>query len=335
MKKANVDVIIPVYHPDQTLRLLLQRLQEQTVSIHKLIIMNTEEAYWNEFHNRPEVKITLDNFRIPYEVHHVRREEFDHGGTRRKGVEYSDTELFVCMTQDAVPANRNLLAELLAPFLDEEGFLRMESHGMPTIAASYARQLPNRSCKEMERYTRQFNYPDLSMRKTQEDEKRLGIKTYFCSNVCAAYRRDVYEILHGFVPQAIFNEDMIFAGKAIQNGYAIAYQADACVIHSHNYSPGQQFRRNFDLAVSQKMHPEIFSRLRSESEGVKLVKQTARHLLTIHKPWLIVDLIVTSAAKFLGYQAGKHYESLGKNQIMRFTMNPAFWNRYWKNKKRA
>ena len=52
---------------------------------------------------------------------------------------------------------------------------------------------------------------------------------------------------------------MIFAGGLIQKGYAVAYAADAKVIHSHNYSGVQQFHRNFDLAVSQAEHPEVFS----------------------------------------------------------------------------
>ena len=57
--------------------------------------------------------------------------------------------------------------------------------------------------------------------------RRLGIKTFFCSNVCAAYRREIYEELGGFVKHTIFNEDMIYAAKAVEAGYAIAYAADA------------------------------------------------------------------------------------------------------------
>ncbi|MFR5150572.1 MAG: hypothetical protein ACLTER_14385 [Ruminococcus sp.] len=50
---------------------------------------------------------------------------------------------------------------------------------------------------------------------------------------------------------------MIYAGTMAKRGYGIAYAADACVIHSHNYSCRQQFHRNFDLGVSQADHPEI------------------------------------------------------------------------------
>ena len=95
----------------------------------------------------------------------------------------------------------------------------------------------------------------MSRLKGKEDEDELGIKTYFCSNVCAAYRRDIYLKLGGFTKKTIFNEDMIFAGHAVEAGYQIAYAADAQVIHSHNYTAMQQLHRNFDLGVSQADHP--------------------------------------------------------------------------------
>ena len=66
-----------------------------------------------------------------------------------------------------------------------------------------------------------------------------------------------------FVKKAIFNEDMLYAAKVIQNGESIYYNAEARVIHSHNYNFMQQFHRNFDMAVSQAEHPEIF-------EGISL-----------------------------------------------------------------
>ena len=34
--------------------------------------------------------------------------------------------------------------------------------------------------------------------KTKEDLDTLGIKTFFCSNVCSAYRRSEYDAMGGF-----------------------------------------------------------------------------------------------------------------------------------------
>lgn len=151
------------------------------------------------------------------------------------------------MTQDAMPADSRLIENLIEPLGEE------------LVGVSYARQLPASDCDFIERYTRRFNYPEESRIKGKEDIPELGIKTFFCSNVCAAYRRDVYEALGGFSRRTIFNEDMILAGRMVQAGYKVAYAAGARVIHSHNYSGLQQFHRNFDLAVSQADNPEVFS----------------------------------------------------------------------------
>ena len=76
-------------------------------------------------------------------------------------------------------------------------------------------------------YKRQsFNYPDKACIKGEEQLGTLGIKTYFCSNVCAAYRKNVFESLDGFEGHTIFNEDMIYAAKAVKAGWKIAYVPD-------------------------------------------------------------------------------------------------------------
>ena len=158
--------------------------------------------------------------------------------------------------------------------------------------------------------------------------KELGIKTFFASNVCCAYDREKFWFQGGFIRKTIFNEDMIFAGKAIlEDDYAVAYVASARVIHSHNYTCMQQFRRNFDLAVSQADHPEIFSKVSSESEGIRLVKQTARFLAGQHKPWLIPGLVVKSGFKFMGYRLGKCYRLLPGPLRVRCSMNKEYWKK--------
>ena len=118
---------------------------------------------------------------------------------------------------------------------------------------------------------------------------------------------------------------MIFAAGAIKNGYAIAYAADAEVIHSHNYSGPQQFHRNFDLAVSQADHPEVFAGIRSEGEGIRLVKSTVSYLIKNKKAFLLPRLIYMSGCKYLGYRMGKRYKKLPRRMILWCTMNKSYW----------
>ena len=232
--------------------------------------------------------------------------------TRRMAVEKSDADIFVMMTQDALPADRRLIEKLTAPLMGD-------------IAVSYARQLPRKNCRAIERFTRRFNYPEESLLKGKENLQVLGIKTYFCSDVCAAYRREIYEKLGGFVEKAIFNEDMLFAAKAVEAGYKIMYAAEARVLHSHNYSISQQFRRNFDLGVSQAEHPEVFKKVPSEKEGGRMVKETTEYLFTTGKVFLIPYFYLQCMGKYAGYFLGKHYKMLPAKTIKKCTANEAYW----------
>lgn len=306
MDNRTIDVIIPTYRPGKEFRLLLERLKQQSVPVRRVVIINTEKKFWD---SRWEQEFPFT------EVHHIKKEEFDHGGTRRKAAELTDAEVMVFMTQDALPADRDLIRNLTAPLKE------------PETAAAYARQLPNASCSLVERYTRSFNYPDKSSVKSREDLPVYGIKTFFCSNVCAAYRKDVYESLGGFTGHTIFNEDMIYASAVIQHGYRIAYAADAKVIHSHNYTCMQQFRRNFDLGVSQAEYPEVFQTASSESEGIRLVKKTFRYLCVNGRRRLIPGFVLQSGFKYAGYLAGKNYRRMPARMVRWCSMNKDYWRK--------
>lgn len=304
-----VDVIIPVYKPDKKLLLLLDRLEHQSVPVNKIILINTEQKYFDRLVYGTSFYDTYRNI----SVIHISKKEFDHGNTRNKAVKASAADIFVMMTQDAIPADEYLIEKLTKPLEEEQ------------TAVSYARQLPAEDCGEAERYTRQFNYPEQSRLKTKEDLGELGIKTYFCSNVCAAYNREIFKDLGGFVKRTIFNEDMIFAAKAVDMGYHISYMAEAQVIHSHNYTCTQQFHRNFDLGVSQAEHPEVFAGLRSEGEGISLIKKTTAYLWKTKNRKKIPILYINSFCKYAGFFLGKHFRVLPRFMILKCSMSKAYW----------
>ncbi|MBQ1393589.1 MAG: glycosyltransferase family 2 protein [Lachnospiraceae bacterium] len=267
-----IDVIIPIYKPDKKYDRLLQALKKQSLMPNHIYIIHTM-AEGKEEKKENSRYAGMNNLSII----NIRKEEFNHGGTRNKGVSMSDAEFVLMMTQDAVPADTHLLEELVRPFAEEQ------------VAATYARQLATKEVGVIEQYTRTFNYPEQEQKKKKEDLKRLGIKTYFCSDVCAMYRKSVYEKMGGFVTKTIFNEDMIMASKMIQAGYAIVYAAKAKVYHAHKYTGLQQFQRNFDLGVSHREFSEIFDQVKSESEGIKMVKQTARYLWKQKQPFHVPE----------------------------------------------
>ena len=305
-----VDVIIPVYGPGNRLLELFDQLGRQTVPVDRLIIMNTEKYLWDKWTE------TLEPGRLPenLSVYHVTKEEFDHGATRNAGIEHSDADVCVCMTHDALPADTGLLKALTDALFSEKD-----------IAVAYARQLPAKDCNIIERHTREFNYPDKSRIKRLSDLETLGIKTYFCSNVCAAYKREIYMELGGFIRKTIFNEDMIFAAKAMKNGYAVCYAADARVIHSHNYTAVEQFHRNFDLGVSQRQYHEIFDKISSEKEGAGYAKKVIIYLLKKGKFIKTIYFMMQCGFRLIGYKLGKNYDKLPRKMVLACTMNREYW----------
>lgn len=310
--ESSVDVVIPVYKPDKKFNLLVERLVKQSVKPKHIFLLHTIEDNSNSASALTEA-CNLTSSECQILCIDINKKDFDHGGTRNYGASLSETDFVMFLTQDAVPVDRELMKNILKPFATQE------------VGAVYGRQLAGPKAGVIEAYTRIFNYPELSLVKSKEDIPELGIKTYFCSNVCAAYRKSVYDKLGGFVTKTIFNEDMIMAAGIINDGYSIAYAADAKVIHSHVYTYVQQFKRNFDLAVSQQQYKQIFDSVKSESEGMKLVIQTLRYLMDEKKYIYIPDLILQSASKYLGYKAGRHYEVLPKDIVKKLSMNPNYW----------
>ena len=334
--------------------------------------------------------------RFPFaEITHIRKEEFDHGGTRNRGFRMCEgADYVLTMTQDAMPADTMLIGRLLdalqtgtepiaaaadpaaaepagsddrktsagdvgarmpadsgagnscggssavreraeeAPSGDDNEHImtgepspgKMSCAPPGAIAVAYARQLPNIDAPVEERLSREFNYPAQSRAKSEADRDDLGIKTYYCSNVCAMYRMDIWRELNGFPERAIFNEDMIYACKALRAGYRTYYAAQAQVYHSHNYTASQQFHRNFDLGVSQAQNPQVFGGLSSEGEGVSYVKAVIGWMMAEHEALRVPGFVWRCAARLVGYRLGKAYEKLPVSWAAAFSSNKGYWN---------
>lgn len=304
-----VDVVIPLYRPGAGAGILLKRLLKQDYEINRIILINTEKEYFND-------ELLFD---LRIEVHHITKPEFDHGATRHLGMTLSHADYVLFLTMDAMPADTHLISSLVKCF-GHKG-----SKG-EQVAVAYGRQLASKKASFEEKYTRNYNYPPQGRIKTVDDIKELGIKTYFCSDVCAMYDRDIYFKNGGFPEKIIFNEDMVYASKAMKNGYAVEYCADARVYHSHNYSFMEQLKRNFDMGVSQKDYEEIFSTVKSENEGIKMVVSAAKYMINNGHWYDIPHLVINSAAKYTGYRLGKMYKCLGKKIILKLTSNKEYWN---------
>ncbi|NBL00632.1 MAG: glycosyltransferase, partial [Erysipelotrichia bacterium] len=120
-----------------------------------------------------------------FEVEKIDKTTFNHANTRNLVLKY-EADFYLFMTQDALPYDEHLIAELLKVFEDEE------------VVVSYARQIPYKGADAMEVFARTTNYPALSRIKSKEDLTQLGIKTFFSSDSCAMYRASYFKEVGGF-----------------------------------------------------------------------------------------------------------------------------------------
>ncbi len=312
-KNVSVDIIIPTCQPGAEFAKLLRSLALQVMPADNIIIVNTEEEYWDK-----SIEWEYPNARII----HIKQEQFNHGTVRHAAACESKADILVFMTQDAVPKDQYLIKNLVTPIIEKRAEI------------SYARQIPKEDAGLIEQFTRNFNYPETSCIKTRKDIPKMGIKTFFCSNVCAAYDRKIYDKLGGFPRPVVLNEDMILAGNAVEEGYRIAYVAEACVYHSHEYSGRQQFRRNFDIGASQAQYSQFFSAYPAESEGMSLIKETAKYICSRHKYHLLFKLVWISGWKYLGFKFGKNYKKLPKKTVMKWSLCPWYWKDYFEQEKK-
>jgi rhamnosyltransferase len=225
-KTDTITVIIPTRNAGQQFLYLLDSLQKQTLKPAQIIVIDsgsTDET--RETARRQDCKIiTVNNI------------DFDHGTTRNLAMAEVSGEFAIFLTQDVIPADENMIAELIRP-------MKADSN----IAICYGRQLPKPDARPLERFAREFNYPYESVLKTKNDIERLGLKTFFCSNSCSAIRCSIFNKLGGFRNNVIVNEDMLFAAKAVSCDYSVYYSATAKVYHSHSYACSQTFKRYFNI----------------------------------------------------------------------------------------
>ncbi|NBL01198.1 MAG: glycosyltransferase, partial [Erysipelotrichia bacterium] len=177
-----IQTIIPILNPQSSFfNKTITSLHVQTVKSSTLLINSGDP-------------ISHGNF----EVAKIDKTTFNHANTRNIALKY-EADFYLFMTQDAMPYDEHLVAELLKAFEDEE------------VVVSYARQIPYKDADAIEVFARTTNYPALSSIKSKEDLTQLGIKTFFCSDSCAMYRASYFKEVGGFKQGLNTNEDMEYA----------------------------------------------------------------------------------------------------------------------------
>lgn len=299
-----VSLIIPTFNASAYLPVLLMRLREQTLA-HELIFIDSEsdEATQRIFENEGT------------SVVHIKKAEFNHGTTRNVGLQLAQYETVIFMTQDALPTSNDTL-ERLVEMLNSRG----------DISMAYGRQLPYPETGIFSRFARITNYPPNSLIKTKSMIPEMGIKTCSCSNSFAVYKKQDLLAVGGFPTNTILGEDVSVAARFILEGKAVAYCAEAEVLHSHDYSLAEEFKRYFDIGVFHQEQQSVLHQFtQAESEGLKYVIQEWQYLYQNKKLALIPAQLIRTVVKYAGYRLGS-WEQYLPNKLKRvISMHKSFW----------
>jgi rhamnosyltransferase len=302
---VSLSVIIPTRNGAGTLPAVLTMLRRQTIPYAELLIIDSQSD--------DESCEIAEKFGAA--LYSIKKDDFDHGGTRSFIAEKAKGDILVFFTQDAVPVSVDAVEKLIAPFKTDQD-----------ISVTYGRQLPWKDANHSASHLRSFNYPAEGEIRCFADREKLGLKTIFVSNSFAAYRKSSLESVGYFKGGLIFGEDTCAVGRMLKEGMKIAYVAEAKVYHSHNYSWLQDFKRSFDIGVlhtKEKWLVETYGK--AEKVGLKYIRSQLNELKKTAGPLTLIDFLGRNACKFFGYRFGTHYKMLPGSLITCMSMHRSWW----------
>lgn len=280
----SISVIIPTLNAEGEIGALLDALMEQSLRPSEILVIDSasDDRTAAEVQSRKGVNFDC-----------IERRCFNHGLTRDSALRHTSGEFVCFLTQDAMPASRFYLSNLIKPMLNDS-----------SIALVSGRQLPKPDARRFEQLVRGFNYPSEPAVRSIEDVPICGIKTFFASDACSAYKREAYLACGGF-SEVNTNEDMLMAAHLIAKNYKIAYEPSAEVYHSHNFSPREEYRRNYAIGKFLEEHSEELMGTSEIGEGIRLAKKISKQLMQEKQLGELLAFGIDCSARFLGNKMGR------------------------------
>ena len=245
----------------------------------------------------------------------IPQDAFDHGGTRNWGAQLANGEVFVFLTQDALPVNLDFLQLLLAPI-----------HGEVATAVT-ARQIPYPQASPLEVFDRMTNYPSENHVRQCSDVETMGVMAYFFSNAASAIDRNTFEAVGGFPVGLVVNEDMLFCARLLKAGYRVAYQADALIYHSHTFNFQELFQRFFDIGVFFTQAGKELRRGGLGGRGLHFAIGQLGYLLRSGAWHWIPHSMLSSLIKVVAFQIGVRAHHLPIQLNKNLSRQKTYWHK--------
>jgi len=228
--------------------------------------------------------------------------EFHHAKTRNDGVDKARGKYVAFLGGDAIPKDNVWLKNLVQILIDGE---------VEEIAASFGKQIAKENADINNVIRMSFNYGDIPLIKHKEYSLSTKELYFFSSVTCCINRKLISPPL--FDERIPVDEDVTCSYRIINNGFKIAYCPESTVVHSHNYSNWEIFRRYFDNAVVYSKQG-IFIKGDSSvnNEGKKYLLHSFKILKEKpFKDWIKFFSFLSVSA--LGVKLGQNYGMLPKS----------------------
>jgi len=221
----NCSVVIRAYNEEMHIGRLLEGIRQQTVRDVEVILVDSGST--------DRTVSIAESFGA--RVLRIPSEEFTFGRSLNFGVQAATRERIVIASAHVHPVYPDWIERLLQPFADDK------------VALTYGKQRGPASARYSEQQIYHQWYPDVSS---------WDQATAFCNNANAAIRKSLWEI-NKYDETLTGLEDLAWAKWAKEQGFRIAYIADAEIIHIHNETPRGVYNRYRREAMAlRRIYPE-------------------------------------------------------------------------------
>jgi len=217
MERPRVSIILRSFNEAWALRSTLDALKAQTYTNWELIAFDSGSS---------DGSVELLRRANPTHFVEMLPHEYRPGRVINRAIKLARSDRVIFLNADATPQGSDWLEPLVLALSD------------PKVAAVFGRQVPRPGCKAVfaRDYERCFG-----------DKRESAHWEHFFSMVSSGLRRDVWAI-RGFNETMQYSEDDEYTRWCVGAGYRIAYCPDSVVMHSHNYTPRQAYKRSFGEA---------------------------------------------------------------------------------------
>lgn len=277
-----VEIICPLYNAEQYIEKLHDNIKKQKNVDFSVRYLLTE--------SKDNTETILKNKKLKYDK--IKKEDFSHSLTREKAARTSKADIIVFITQDVEIEDENWLYHLVKDIMKSE------------VSATYSRQITK--FNNLEKYTREKNYPEHSKIVSKEDIDTLGLKTFFFSDAASAIKKDVFEELNYYDGKKLpISEDMYIAYKLITNGHKIKYCSDSVVYHSHDFKLRELYDR-YKLTGKFFKQNSYLDQYGTNSTGGSLAKYVLKRSIEEKNIKAIIRFPFDMGARFIGMKVGKY-----------------------------